>query len=157
MLLLAIIWMILDQLEEYCLTIFILFLVRTSSGGIHFKSYNSCLFASFLYLLLCINVLPSFKLPSLIKLVILVICIPVAFIFSPIVSKYRVPPSKAQKRRSKYEMLVITVFYLGIMFLFSDNPLINIGFWCITLHTLQLLITYILIKIKTKLKYRILF
>jgi len=139
----AIIWALQGKFLEYCIAIFILFLTRSSSGGLHFNKFISCLFVSFLYLLLCINILPLFMLPKWGKLAILFLCILLTHAFSPIVSKYRIPPTEHKRQISQIEIFVVIFFYFIAMYIMRPHPLLDIGFWCIVLHTIQLTIAHI--------------
>lgn len=139
----ALLWGYRGQLREYLFAIFIFFMVRSSSGGIHFKKYISCLLGSFLYLLLCINVLPLLILTKWIKLLVLFFCILLTHAFSPVVSKYRIPPDERKRRSSQREIFVVIFFYFIAMYIMRPNSLLDIGFWCIVLHTIQLIIAHI--------------
>lgn len=142
----AYIWWIQNKIPEYCVAICILFLLRSSSGGIHYEKYVSCLIASFVYLFICINILPLFLLNKWIKLLFLFFCMVLNLAFSPIVSKYRIKPTKKMRKRSQKEIFFVLLFYFVVMSIIQPNPLIDVGFWCIFLHTVQLIIAHILVE-----------
>lgn len=138
----TVIWWWQGLLFQFFMGISVFFLLRICSGGLHFKTYWTCFAFSFFYLFLCINWLPKILLSRIPKLFFLFLCIILNSIFSPVVSKYRVPPSKSKKKKSKRRIFIIVFLYLIFMYITPQSHLIDIGFWCIVIHTLQLGVAY---------------
>lgn len=146
----SIIWWHQDQFPSFCAGISIFFILRACSGGLHFQHYWTCFLFSFIYLILCINFLPMLVLPRIAKLCCLFLCMILAYKFSPVVSKYRNPPSATKRKNSKREIFVVIFLYFLFMYITPQNPFIDIGFWCIVIHTVQLSIAYFVLERREK-------
>lgn len=146
----AVIWWYQGLFPSFCAGISIFFILRVCSGGLHFRSYWTCFLFSFIYLILCINFLPMLALPRITKLCFLFLCMVLAYKFSPVVSKYRKLPSATKRKNSKREIFVVIFLYFLFMYITPQDPLIDIGFWCIVIHTVQLSIAYLVLERRKK-------
>lgn len=130
----------------FCVGVGIFLILRMCSGGIHFHSYWVCFFFSFVYLNLCINLLPLLVISRFTKLCSLFFCMILVCRFSPVVSKYRDSPSWAKRKKSKRETFIVIFIYFLFMYIAPYNFLIDIGFWCIVMHTVQLGVAYFVLE-----------
>ncbi len=119
---------------------FVLLLIRTWSGGLHFKHYLSCLLVSFLVFYLGVCVLNPVTLPKIYQLVLLLGCILTHIAFAPIVSATRPIPNGILVRKSKVHSFTVIFLYALILYIVPPNQYINVGFWIIVLQSLQLAI-----------------
>lgn len=125
---------------QYIVAITVLLILRTCTGGLHFKHYFSCLAVSLTFLFLGICVLPQFIFPRPIYFAILWICVVINYLFAPIVSSYRPIPNGIRIRKAKQQSFCIITIYTLIMFIVPTNPYIVTGFWIIMLQSFQLLV-----------------
>lgn len=132
-----------DTLPEYIFVTFALALLRLSTGGLHCHKYISCLCVSFLYVFLCIRVLPLLYIPKLFQMVILFICLLTNYYVGPVTSEIHMPLSKDRANKVKLQAFVIIFFFLVATYIIPENPLITACFWVVVLHTIQLLIAKI--------------
>lgn len=132
---------------EYLFGTFILLLLRTKTGGVHFASYIGCLlFSAAMLYSSCIFLPDTFQLSNISMLSLLLGCIIITYLIGPIVSKTRPMPNATQSKKGKIEAFKIIFFYFIAVFLFSENHFIIIGFWIILLQTAQLIVAYFLRK-----------
>lgn len=133
-------FMITHQLKGFLYSLIILLPLRIISGGLHFKHYISCLAFSFGYFYLVTmplkNVIPNFS----ITVVILCICTLINYRIGPVTSASRPALSAEKRKRSKFYILVATVYDTLLTALFYETALAPIGFWTIVLHSVQLVI-----------------
>ena len=139
----AVIWSYQNQTLEFFFCFLLFSILRIKSGGIHLNGYISCLLFSYFYFTLCLDILPLISLEKWCKLSLLLICIIIAYYCAPIVSKYRHTPSLERQKKSKLQLFIIIFIYLLVMFILPSYPILDVGFWCIMLHTIQLYIAYI--------------
>lgn len=132
----------------FCFTLFIL--LRTCSGGLHFHNYFSCFLCSLIYFILCINILPMIFFTKLFKLLLLFVSVIVTYEYTPVVSQYRKQPSRIRKQKAKLQLFLIIFIYFIAMYIMQPYPILDIGFWCIILHTIQLYVAHILIERRKK-------
>lgn len=150
-LIMLLLFILLDKPLEYLFSAFILVLLRTNAGGLHFPSYLSCLlFSIFFFCASCILLPHSIPISDIGMLVSLFCCIVITYLIGPVVSKERPVPTAKQAKRGKIETFKIIFFYFIIVFLFSKNNLLIVGFWTIILQTIQLIIACLLRKEKFK-------
>ena len=125
---------------QYIVAISVLLVLRTCTGGLHFKRYFSCLAVSFIILFLGICVLPQIVIPCPIYFVFLLVAVVINYLFAPIVSSYRPIPNGVRIRKSKRQSFSIITIYALIMFIVPTNLYIVTGFWIIMLQSFQLLV-----------------
>ena len=124
---------------QYLAAIATLLVLRTCTGGLHFKHYFSCLALSFFLLYIGICQLPKILLPRPLYFVLLLLCILINYLFAPIVSSYRPIPNGIQIRKAKRQAFHIITIYALIMYIVPPNQYIITGFWIIMLQSFQLL------------------
>lgn len=127
--------------SQYIVAITVLLILRTCTGGLHFKHYFSCLAVSFVILFLGVCVLPHhFVFPQPLYFIFLLVCVGINYLFAPIVSSYRPIPNGIRIRKSKRQSFCIITIYALIMFIVPTNLYIVTGFWIIMLQSFQLLV-----------------
>lgn len=114
--------------------------VRLFMGGIHFKHYLPCLLFTFGIFYTGICIFPFYvHLNVAAVLTILNLCILLNYLTGPVLSSYRTPLTKAQKRSSSTKASTSILLYIIIIFIFQENNYLYTGFWIIVLQTLQLI------------------
>lgn len=126
-------------IPQYLVAIIVLFMLRTCTGGLHFKHYVSCLLVSFLIFYLGICQLPNITLPRPIYFTLLLACVIINYLFAPVVSSCRPVPNGIQIKKSKRQSFAMITLYAVIMFIVPISQYIITGFWIIQLQTLQLI------------------
>lgn len=132
------------HLPHYLTAILVLLILRTCTGGLHFKHYSSCLLVSFLIFYLGICQLPSLSFPKPAYFALLLVCMMIHYLFAPVVSSYRPIPNGIQVRKSKQQAFTIITAYALVMFIVPFNQYTITGFWIIQLQSLQLIVAKIL-------------
>lgn len=141
---LAIFFAVFGYALEYLVAVIVLFLVRTSTGGLHFKHYISCLTFTAVFFIIGIIILPDICTNSSLMLISLLLCMIITNYIGPIVSCYRETPSGLLIKKSKRNVSIIIFLYCILVFIIPNNHYITIGFWVIILQTLQLSFAYVL-------------
>lgn len=137
-----------NSTERFSVAILFMWICRSLMGGIHFKHYFSCFFASFIYLCFC-QFLPDYiSVYKPLALLVIILCLIIGQILGPILSLYRRPPSRTKVRfiTSIYSFLILVFFVVYVTH--PQQLFLEIGFWSIVIHTLQIIIAKILRKEK---------
>lgn len=136
----ALIFNAVGLLPEFWSSLFFLMLYRTSSGGLHCKTYWGCFALSFSILLASIllggNVFPPLW---LIYVSSMMMCF-VAYKLSPIQAATRPPLEEHLKLKAKKRTVFSIIIFLIILTIQHLNVYTNIGFWLLVLHIVQLII-----------------
>lgn len=101
LIIMGIFFILTDYFFQYLAAIATLLVLRTCTGGLHFKHYFSCLALSFFLLYIGICQLPKILLPRPLYFVLLLLCILINYLFAPIVSSYRPIPNGIQIQKSQ--------------------------------------------------------
>lgn len=131
---------------QYLVAIAVLLILRTCTGGLHFKHYLSCLAVSFALLYLGICQLPHIPLERPFYYVLLLVCVVINYLYAPIVSSYRPTPNGIRIQKSKRQAICILTVYALIMFIVPTSLYIVTGFWIIMLQSFQLLVAKLIRK-----------
>ncbi len=134
------------HLPEYFFALFVMLFLRCTTGGIHFYTYWGCLLMSVSYVGLSILVLPWIPVALPIKIILLIGAMITCFIIGPIASKYRPEAPKKQINRFRFISAGFILLYTIFMIIFPQADILNIGFWVIIMHSLQLIVAKILKK-----------
>lgn len=126
------------KLPDYVFGVAVLMLLRSRTGGLHFKHYISCFLFTFAFMFLGINVLPAIPLDKLHMLILLFVCLIANFYSSPVVSSYRPVPNGIRVKKSKLQAGTIITAYIVFLYVCPSNLYGTIGFWIIMLQSLQL-------------------
>lgn len=135
-----------DRLGIYAIAVIIMFFLRTATGGLHCKTYITCLLGSFTYLFLAIVVLPFIPVNKIIQLVSLFICMICSYYIGPVTSTVHVPLRDGLVKRVKVQAFLFIFFYIILTYIVPENLYITVGFWVIILNTLQLVVARIIKK-----------
>lgn len=126
-----------------------LILLRSKTGGIHFKTYLRCLFFSFAYLYSAINILPALiPLQPWAIYLILLLCAATDYIVGPNSLNRKAKKDGAYTKKAYHQTLLLIGFLTILIFLFSANEFLLASFWTIVLHSIQLTITPSLKEVK---------
>ena len=126
--------------KEFLCGILFLVLFRIYSGGIHCKTYLRCLILSFVILSSGILLGTYFYPRKIIKLLLSVICCTVTCYFTPITAPSRPKLSNKAVLILKIKEAVIISSFIFVLLFAKQNLYINIGFWILMLHTMQLVV-----------------
>lgn len=129
---------LIHKLPLYAFAIVVLMLLRTCTGGLHFKHYISCFLFTFAFMFLGINVLPVIPLTKLYMLVLLSVCLIANFYFAPVVSSYRPTPNGIRVKKSKLQACTIITAYIVFLYVCPSTLYSTVGFWIIMLQSFQL-------------------
>ena len=138
------------RIEIFLFSVFVLFLLRSATGGMHCKRYWSCFVMSFSYLFLCIDVLPMIELPKSVMLGILLICCVVTYYIGPVISADRPQPTSRQCHMRKIHVFMVIFFYMIFMYILPESSYVVSGFWIVVLHAVQLSFAALKTKVKAK-------
>lgn len=138
------------SIKLFLFSVFILFLLRNATGGMHCKRYWSCFLMSFSYLFLCIYVLPMLELPKSAMLGILLICCVVTYYIGPVVSADRPQPTSVQCHKRKIQVFMVIFFYMIFMYILPESSYVISGFWIVVLHAIQLSVAALKARVKVK-------
>lgn len=148
---------IIGKLPEFLCALVPLVLLRTRTGGIHFRKYWTCFLFSFLYLCLVIHVLPGLiSVHPLAVYPVLLICA---------IADYRVGPNSLKERvvirdavlkdeqnsrikKAKIECFQVVLIVAILCFLFPGSRYLIVSFWTVVLHAVQLVIIKIMREVK---------
>lgn len=140
--LIGILFLFWGQFLEYLFAVAILLLIRTSLGGLHFKTYLGCFSFTLLFFITGAVLLPKICVNKIFMLIALFICIVINNLIGPITSCFRPTPNGALIKKCKKNATIHTFIYCLLIFIFPRNHYISIGFWVIVLQTIQLLFAY---------------
>lgn len=151
LLLFGILFGILGYFYSFLVSIVLLLFLRINIGGLHCKHYMSCLFLTFIVLFCSIMFFPNLiSLSASYIILFSMICMIINYWIGPIASPFRpTPDSVLIKSCRNIGFLIIFSFILFVSIFqnFSFLALyIQVGFWTIVLHTIQLIIAKILRK-----------
>ncbi len=134
--------------DIYCIAMLSLCLLRTSTGGLHCKTYASCLLASTCYLVIAIKILPLSPVPSMMRIILLTFCALVNYIIGPVTSDVRKPLKETIIQKSRLKAALFILLFTLLTIVIPENVYMIPIFWITIIHTLQL----ILAKIKKRKK-----
>lgn len=130
-----------QYLDLYLFALCIMLYLRTTTGGLHFYTYIGCLTVSILYIGTAIVLLPNVvpPLPSCVQIAALLASILVCHFTGPVTSKYRPELSRQQFCHFRDITCRGIFVYALILYVIPENRFLQVGFWIIILHSLQLL------------------
>lgn len=135
-----------SDLKQYLFATAILLLLRTTSGGLHFKTYWGCFLTSACYYFLALKILPKISVSASVQMLLLLLCLCIICRIGAVTSSKRPVPSEQVLARSRRRSLLILFPYLLATYIIPENRYLYVGFWVIILHTLQLLCAHFLEK-----------
>ena len=126
------------DIRLYLWTIVIFQIVRSTTGGIHCRTYAGCLLLSLAFMVIIIKVLPLFTPALFTRILMLVTCAAVSFITGPVTSAKHLKLSSRTQLRLRLKVVAVIALYILIMCMMPDSRYIVTGFWTIVLNTFQL-------------------
>lgn len=132
------------KLDSFVYAFLIFFPVRQISGGLHFKHYVSCLVFSFVYMYAAVVLLAPMKLALVTVIPILAVCTAVIYMIGPILAPTRPALTRQEFAERRLKAFKIICYEIVLTVLFFDSELASAGYWTIIMHTLQLLIAWIM-------------
>lgn len=127
------------ELPFFFISIFILILLRTTTGGLHCHTYISCLAASCLYIIFTLKVLPLIPISRIPAMILLIVCAVIDYKIGPVTSDVHLPLSEKAKHRGRICTVITILFFFALMYIIPENLYAITGFWIIISHTLQLI------------------
>lgn len=141
-----------DKLGLYLFAVSIMLLLRTSTGGLHCKTYWGCFGVSLGYMILSIEILPLITVNKLLQLILLFVCMLLNYFIGPVTSEVRRPLQEQVIKRVRIQAFLIIFFYLTITYILPETAYVTAGFWVVILHTVQLIAAKALKKGKIKIR-----
>lgn len=137
---------VIHRLSSFIFAFLIFYPIRQISGGLHFKHYFSCLVFSFVYMYFVVVVLAPVSLGLAVVVPILAVCAAVIYVIGPIRPPSRPALSKQEFAEQRKKALSIVCYESVLIVLFFNSSLASAGYWTIILHTLQLVMAFIIKK-----------
>lgn len=131
-------FMIVDKHVLYLYAVTILSILRTYTGGIHFKTYKGCFIFSLVFFITVIILHSKLILETNLSLIVFTLNILIMVFVSPIQSSTR-PRYTKQKRIVFKTVGLIFILIHMIGYYNNQNPYFTISIWVITLQCIQLL------------------
>ena len=122
-----------DRLGLYLFAMAVMLPLRIAVGGLHCKTYLSCLLVSFSYAFLSL-------------MIFLFACMLCNYFVGPVTSTVHVALSEEHVKKVRVQAFVFIFFYIVVLYIAPENSYVTVGFWVIILHTLQLIAARILKK-----------
>lgn len=142
LILFSIFFYITDCFFEFMFALIPLLILRCRNGGIHVKTYWGCFALSFIYLYLCVKILPAYlQLPNWGIFTILIICACVNFIIGPTSLARKKEKDRKYKHNARLQTFIFIILILLLIVLPATSAHAMISFWTLVLHTLQMAIT----------------
>ena len=126
------------DLPLYIAAIIMLLLMRTSTGGLHCKTYLTCLLSSCAYMFICIKLLPMIPLPIIVQITTLPLCMAANYKYGPVTSDIHMPLTELNKEKGRLRALLIIFTFSMVMSVIPDNKYLIVCYWVIIVHSLQL-------------------
>lgn len=134
---------------EFLFAIVPLILLRTKTGGLHFRKYITCLLVSFVYLYTVINILPALvTVHPLAIYPILLVCAILDYLIGPTSLKDRPAAAERIVKKAKIQNFQVVFLVAVLFFIFSSNPYLIVSFWTVIFHTVQLAIAKLCKEVK---------
>ena len=137
---------VIHKLSSFIFAFLIFYPIRQISGGLHFKHYFSCLVFSFGYMYLVVVMLAPLTIGHAVVVPILAVCAAVIYAIGPIRPPSRPALSAQEFAEHRKKAFSIVCYESVLIVLFFDHRLASAGYWTIILHTLQLVMAFIIKK-----------
>ncbi|MCI8956635.1 MAG: accessory gene regulator B family protein [Eubacterium sp.] len=140
---------ILGYFYPFLFSIILLLFLRINIGGLHCKHYISCLFLTSIILYASIMFLPNLVLLSTTSIIFFsIICMVINYYIGPVASPFRPSPDSVLIKSCRNIGFFIIFTFILFVSIFQNNSFlasyIQVGFWTIVLHTIQLIIAKLL-------------
>lgn len=131
------------ELDLYIISLLVLCLLRTSTGGLHCKTYLTCLLSSTLYMIMAIRILPLIPVLLIIKIILLLPCIIINYWVGPVTSDVHLPLTEDIIRSGRMRAASLILLFTVTMVIIPENKYTISIFWIVIIHSLQLIIAKI--------------
>lgn len=128
-----------NELDIYFITLLAMLLLRTSTGGLHCRTYWGCLFASTAYMVIAIKVLPLIPVSVMLMTILLIPCIFINYFVGPVTSDVHMPLTAETIKKSRIKAALFITLYMVVILVFPRNAYTLAIFWITVIHTLQLI------------------
>ena len=126
-----------------------LILLRTKTGGIHFKKYWSCFLFSLVYFYTVINILPALiAVHPLAVYPVLLVCAVMDYVFGPTTLSKRPAPTENFIKKAKIQSFQVVFIVAVLFFIFPNVPYLMVSFWTVVLHAVQLAIAKLIKEVR---------
>lgn len=145
------------KLPEFLFAAIPLILLRTRTGGVHFRKYWSCFAFSFVYFYMCIGILPTFiNVHPLVVYPVLLVCAVADYLIGPATLKERPKVQdefykgmkNTARKKAKVQSFQVVFIVAVLLFIFPEQNCLIVSFWTVVLHTVQLTIIKLLKEVK---------
>ena len=134
---------------SFLFAMFPLILLRTKTGGIHFKKYWICFLFTFAYLELSINILPGIiYIHPLGICLILLLCAVFNYLLGPNSLNRKTPKSSEYIKKARTQTILLIMIIEILLCVFPENKYLVVSFWTVILHTVQLAVTKLLKEVR---------
>lgn len=150
-----VVFMLLNLTREYIVALVCLMVLRNHGGGLHCKHYLSCLLVSFAFLCGSILLGTYITPPQFFIYTATLLCTIIGYYLVPITSSNRPEATFEQIRKSKRNTVIIILLFFVLICVCPYNTYLNISFWTVILHILQLLVAHFTKEVKKHARIRI--
>lgn len=128
-----------NELDIYFITLLAMCFLRTSTGGLHCKTYWGCLSGSTVYMVISIKVLPLIPVPVMLMATLLIPCIFINYLVGPVTSDVHMPLTTEIIKKSRIKAALFIALYTVVILVFPKSVYTPAIFWITIIHTLQLI------------------
>lgn len=146
LILLMVFFLCYKKVDMFLYSYLLLFKLRTSAGGLHFKKYLSCLIFSTLYFYVNVLFLGNINVCIEASIIIYGLCCFIIFKIGPIHSSTKPILTQKQKDMFRKKSLSSAVYCSSLNIIIHETKYSNVGFWAVVLFTMQLTASFIIRK-----------
>lgn len=118
------------------------FLLRSKNGGIHTKSYWTCLLLTVLVFVPTVMILPvAAPLTPILRIGLMIPCAIIEYQLGPLLSHREVMLDEKGIQRNRIASFQVVLIVAILLFLFPECPYLLASFWMVIIHAIQLAIT----------------
>lgn len=142
LLILLVLFFMIGKTKDFLYSALALMTIRPFTGGLHFKTYFTCLVFSGMFFTTSIFLQSNISLNSNILLILLIFIFSFSTIFfvAPITSKNRPLYSKEKLLQFKIISLSVVMIHFMAYIILNKNPYLNNAIWVFVLQSIQLII-----------------
>jgi len=124
-------------------------LLRGKNGGIHTKSYWTCLLLTVLVFVPTVMILPvAAPLTPIVRIGLMIPCAVIEYVLGPLLSHREVKLDEKGINRNRIASFQVVLIVAILLFLFPECPYLLASFWMVIIHTIQLAITKVYKEVK---------
>ena len=118
------------------------FLLRSKNGGIHTKSYWTCLLLTVLVFVPTVMILPvAAPLTPILRIGLMIPCAIIEYQLGPLLSHREVMLDEKGINRNRIASFQVVLIVAILLFLFPECSYLLASFWMVIIHAIQLAIT----------------